>query len=121
MRSLRIAFGISFSGAETIQRKVFRSSFSKLKGLDFSGFCIKYQNNHLLLLLHTTIASTKKIMPRLADKEIQRRELWALFVTHGSKYGWRHPETRRLLMLHEGFTEERYMHPIGDCSCGERL
>lgn len=50
-------------------------------------------------------------MPRLTDKETQRRELWALFVAHGSKYGWTHPETRRLLMLHEGFTEERYMHP----------
>ena len=31
-----------------------------------------------------------KVMPHLTDKEIQRRELLALFVAHGSKYGWTH-------------------------------
>ena len=49
-------------------------------------------------------------MSHRTDKEIQRRELWALFVNHGSKYGWGHPETRRLLTLHEGFTKECAMY-----------
>lgn len=35
----------------------------------------------------------------MADYAVQRRKLWALFVTHGSKYGWGQTKTRRLLML----------------------
>ena len=50
-------------------------------------------------------------MPRLSEKEIAQRELWARFVRSGVFKGWAHPDTRRLLMIHEGFIEQRYTNP----------
>lgn len=46
-------------------------------------------------------------MPRLIDKEVAGRELWASFARSGVFKGWNHPDTQRLLMIHEGFIEQR--------------
>lgn len=40
-------------------------------------------------------------MPRLSDKELARRELWASFARSGVFKGWSRPATRRLLVIHE--------------------
>lgn len=50
-------------------------------------------------------------MPRLSDKEFARRELWASFARSGVFKGWCHPDTRRLLLIHEGFIEQWYTNP----------
>lgn len=50
-------------------------------------------------------------MPRLIDKEVAGRELWASFARSGVFKGWNHPDTQRLLMIHEGFIEQRYTNP----------
>ena len=50
-------------------------------------------------------------MPRLSDKEVARRELWASFAQSGVFKDWNHPDTRRLLMIHERFIEQQYTNP----------
>ena len=50
-------------------------------------------------------------MPRISKKERRRRELWALFLKKASVRGIKDPSTQRLLALHEGFVEQRYMEP----------
>ena len=50
-------------------------------------------------------------MPRSSQKECTRRELWARYLRNASRYGFHHHATRRLLQLHEGFMQQRYMYP----------
>ena len=50
-------------------------------------------------------------MPRLSDEKIAQRELWVKFACSGVFKGWAHPDTQRLLTIHEGFIEQCYTIP----------
>ena len=50
-------------------------------------------------------------MPHPSQKECTRRELWARYLRNASRYSFHHHATRRLLQLHEGFMQQRYMYP----------
>ena len=50
-------------------------------------------------------------MPRLSDEKIAQRELWVKFACSGVFKGWAHPDTQRLLTIHEGFVEQCYTIP----------
>lgn len=44
-------------------------------------------------------------------KKLRAANLWASFARSGVFKGWNHPDTQRLLMIHEGFIEQRYINP----------
>lgn len=51
------------------------------------------------------------IMPYLSQKECTRREIWTRYLRNASRYGFHHHTIRRLLRLHEGFKQQRYIYP----------
>ena len=49
-------------------------------------------------------------MPYPSQKEFTRREIWARYLRNASRYGFSHHPTGRLLRIHEGFKQQRYMY-----------
>ncbi len=50
-------------------------------------------------------------MPRTSNKERYRREIFNLYIHSYATRGSKHPKTRRLLAIHGGLLEERYIEP----------
>ena len=50
-------------------------------------------------------------MPRLSNKEIQRREVFNLYLISLRRRDRRYSKTRKWLAIHEAFMKERYMEP----------